>query len=48
MQRFLIGIKHAEDIDGVSCFIDGEGDQEGEPLHGFAADVFIPDSGGGR
>jgi len=32
----------------MSGFIDGKGDQEGETLHGFAADVFVTDSGGGR
>lgn len=39
MQRFLIGIKDAEDIDGVSGFIDSEGDQKGKTLHGFTTDV---------
>ena len=43
MQRLLIGIEDAEDVDGVSGFIDGKGDQEGEPLHGLAADVSIAD-----
>ena len=33
MQGFLVGIKDAEDIDGVSCFIDGEHDQVKEALH---------------
>ena len=32
----------------MSCIIDGEHDQVGELLHRFAADVFIPDGGGGR
>jgi hypothetical protein len=44
MQRLLIGIKDAEDDDGVTGLIDGEGDQEGEPLHGFAANIFIANS----
>lgn len=41
MQRLLISIKDAKDVDGVSGFVDGEGDQEGKPLHGFTADIPI-------
>jgi len=41
MQRFLINIKDAKDIDGVSGFVDGEGDQEGKALHRFTTDVSI-------
>jgi hypothetical protein len=43
MQRFLIGIKDAEDVDGVGGFIDCKGDQEGKQLHGLAAGVSIAD-----
>ena len=32
-QRFLIGIKDAEDVDGVSGFIDGKHNQIGEAFH---------------
>ncbi len=48
MQRFLISIKYTQDIDGVSCFIDGEHDQVREPLHWFAANVFIPNGGSSK
>ena len=48
MQRFLISIKDAEDIDGASCFIDGKHDQVREALHRFAANVSVTDGGGGR
>jgi hypothetical protein len=43
MKRSLIGIKDAEDIDGVSGFIDGKHDQERKPLHRFTANIFAPD-----
>ena len=43
MQWLLIGIKDAEDVDGVADIIDGKGDEEGKALHGFAADVFVAD-----
>ena len=48
MQRLLIGIEDAEDVDGVSGFIDDKGDQDGEPLPGFAANVFIANGKGGQ
>jgi hypothetical protein len=44
MQRLLISIKHAEDIDGVSCFINREHDQIREALPGFTANVFIAEA----
>ena len=47
MQRFLVGIKDPEDVNGVGSFIDGKGDKVRESLHGLAADVPIADSGGG-
>jgi len=47
MQWLLIGIEDAEDVDGVSGFIDGKGDQEGESLHGLAANISIADGRGG-
>jgi hypothetical protein len=47
MQRPLISVKHAKDVDGVSGFVDGEGDQEGEPLHRFTTDISVADGRGG-
>lgn len=47
MQRLLIDIEHTEDVDGVSSFVDGESDQEGEALHRFTTNIPIPDSRGG-
>ena len=43
MQRLLISIEDAEDVNGVTDLIDGKGDEEGKALHGFAADVFVAD-----
>jgi hypothetical protein len=45
MQRLLVGIKDAEDIDGMSGFINDKGNQIREPLHGFTTDIFIADGG---
>ena len=48
MQGFLVGIKYAEDVDGVVGFINGKGDEVRESLHGLAADVPVTDGGGSR
>ena len=48
MQRLLVGIEVAEDVDGVVGFIDGKSNKVREPLHGLAANVPVTDSGGGR
>jgi len=47
MERFLVGIKDSEDIDGVGWFIDGEGNEVRKSLHGLTADIPVTDGGGG-
>ena len=47
-KRFLIGVKNAEDVNGAAGFIDGIGNNKREPLHGFAANIFISNGRGGR
>src|ERR1700744_3616869 len=48
MQRLLVSIEDAKDVDGMSGIINGKSDQIGKPLHGLTADVFISDSRCGR